>query len=59
MSLILSINGWIKSNKGSSESVDKLAFKSGDYYLAHISINNDQEVSFFRSKRFLIFNVGQ
>ena len=53
MSLILSINGWIKSNKGETESVDKLAFKSGDYYLTHININNDQEVSFFDQNGFL------
>ena len=53
MSLILSINGLIKSNKGETESVDKLAFKSGDYYLTHININNDQEVSFFDQNGFL------
>ena len=53
MSLILSINGWIKSNKGETESIDKLAFKSGDYYHSHININNDQEVSFFDQNGFL------
>jgi len=53
MSLILSINGWIKSNKGETESIDKLSFKSGDYYHSHININNDQEVSFFDQNGFL------
>ncbi len=53
MSLILSINGWIKSNKGETESIDKLAFKSGDHYHSHININNDQEVSFFDQNGFL------
>ena len=53
MSLILSVNGWIKSNKGETESIDKLTFKSGDYYRSHININNDQEVSFFDQNGFL------
>jgi len=53
MSLILSINGWIKSNKGETESIDKLTFKSGDHYHSHININNDQEVSFFDQNGFL------
>jgi topoisomerase-4 subunit A len=53
MSLILSVNGWIKSNKGEMESLEKLTFKSGDHFHSYININNDQEVSFFDQKGFL------
>ncbi len=53
MSVILSSNGWIKTNKGITEDIDSLSFKSGDSYLTHLNIENDKQVSFFDQKGFL------
>lgn len=53
MSLILSSSGWIKTNKGTTESIDHLIFKSGDAYLSHIDIDNDKQVSFLDQKGFI------
>ena len=53
MSLVLSSNGWVKTNKGITESLDNLIFKSGDSYLCHIDINNDKQVSFLDQKGFI------
>ena len=52
MSLVLSSNGWVKTNKGITESLDNLIFKSGDSYLSHINIDNDKQVSFLDQKGF-------
>jgi topoisomerase-4 subunit A len=53
MSLVLSSNGWVKTNKGITESLDNLIFKSGDSYLSHIDIDNDKQVSFLDQKGFI------
>ena len=53
MSLVLSSNGWVKTNKGNTESLDNLIFKSGDSYLSHIDIDNDKQVSFLDQKGFI------
>ena len=53
MSLVLSSNGWVKTSKGITESLDNLIFKSGDSYLSHIDIDNDKQVSFLDQKGFI------
>ena len=53
MFVILSTNGWIKSNRGSLDKTDDLAFKSGDSLLDYLNIDNDKEVAFFDQKGFL------
>ena len=53
MSVVLSTNGWIKSNKGSLEKIDNLTFKSGDSFLDYLNIDNDKQVAFFDQKGFL------
>ena len=53
MFVILSTNGWIKSNRGSLDKTDDLAFKSGDSLLDYLNIENDKEVAFFDQKGFL------
>ena len=53
MTLVLSSNGWVKTNKGITESLDNLIFKSGDSYLNHIDIDNDKQVSFLDQKGFI------
>lgn len=53
MSLVLSSNGWVKTNKGITESLDNLIFKSGDSHLSHIEIDNDKQVSFLDQKGFI------
>ena len=53
VSLILSSNGWIKTSKGSSVSLDNLTFKSGDSYLAHLDIDNNKQVTFLDQKGFI------
>ena len=53
VSLILSSNGWVKTSKGSSVSLDNLTFKSGDSYLAHLDIENNKQVSFLDQKGFI------
>ncbi len=53
MFVVLSTNGWIKSNKGSLEKIDNLVFKSGDSFLDYLNIDNNKEVAFFDQKGFL------
>ena len=53
MSVILSANGWIKSNKGILESLDNLNFKSGDSYLDHLNIDNNKDIALFDQKGFV------
>ena len=53
MSVILSANGWIKSNKGILESQDNLNFKSGDSYLDHLNIDNNKDIALFDQKGFV------
>ena len=53
MSVILSANGWIKSNKGILESLDSLNFKSGDSYLDHLNIDNNKDIALFDQKGFV------
>ena len=53
MFVVLSTNGWIKSNRGSLDKTDDLAFKSGDSLLDYLNIENDKEVAFFDQKGFL------
>tara|TARA_Y100001936_G_scaffold151384_1_gene147625 strand:- start:1651 stop:3909 length:2259 start_codon:yes stop_codon:yes gene_type:complete len=53
MSVVLSTNGWIKSNKGSLDKIDNLTFKSGDSFLDYLNIDNDKQVAFFDQKGFL------
>ena len=53
MFVVLSTNGWIKSNRGSLDKTDDLAFKSGDSLLDYLNIDNDKEVAFFDQKGFL------
>ena len=53
VSLILSSNGWVKTTKGSSISLDNLTFKSGDSYLAHLDIENNKQVSFLDQRGFI------
>ena len=53
MFVVLSTNGWIKSNKGSIEKIDNLVFKSGDSFLDYLNIDNNKEVAFFDQKGFL------
>ena len=53
MFVVLSTNGWIKSNRGSLDKTDDLAFKSGDSLLDYLNIDNDREVAFFDQKGFL------
>ena len=58
MFVVLSTNGWIKSNKGSLENIDNLIFKSGDSFLDYLNIDNNKEVAFL-IKRILIYNGCQ
>ena len=53
MFVVLSTNGWIKSNKGTLEKIDNLVFKSGDSFLDYLNIDNNKEVAFFDQKGFL------
>ena len=52
MFVVLSTNGWIKSNRGSLDKTDDLTFKSGDSFLDYLNIDNDKEVAFFDQKGF-------
>ena len=53
MFVILSTNGWIKSNKGTCEKIDNQVFKSGDSFHSYLNIDNNKEVAFFDQKGFL------
>ena len=59
MFVVLSTNGWIKSNRGSLDKTDDLTFKSGDSFLDYLNIDNDKEVAFFDQKGFLIHDECQ
>ncbi len=51
--VILSSNGWIKTSKGHLEEVDLSSFKSGDSYLTHMKVSNDNMISFLDQKGFV------
>ena len=53
VSIVLSSNGWIKAYKDFDISSNTVTYKSGDTYLDHLNINNNEEVSFFDQKGFL------
>ncbi|SFR48738.1 DNA topoisomerase IV subunit A [Thiomicrospira sp. ALE5] len=49
LTLVLSVNGWVRAAKGSDVEGDKLTYKSGDAFLTQCQANSRQTVVFFDS----------
>lgn len=51
--VILSSNGWVRTSKGHIENIDESIFKSGDSYLMHMNLSNNNVVSFLDQNGFI------